>query len=76
MNTLDVQGLPGDQIQFLQDLIAFLRQKFQTSISQTEQPFSDETETIALRNWSLGVKGEISREGIYDYLDESADGTR
>ena len=30
----------------------------------------DETETICLRSWSLGVKGEISREEVYDYLDE------
>ena len=66
MNMLDVRGLPDDQIEFIQQLIEFMRQQHQKPLVQPE----DETETIHLRSWSLGVKGEISREEIYDYLDK------
>jgi predicted DNA-binding transcriptional regulator AlpA len=48
------------------------RRKRRGSRKQTE----DETKTILLRSCSLGVKGEISREEIYDYLDEREDGAR
>ena len=63
---LDVRGLPDDQIEFIQQLIEFMRQKNQKPLTRPQ----DETETIHLRSWSLGVKGEISREEIYDYLDK------
>ena len=62
---LDVRGLTDDQIEFIQQLIEFMRQKYQEPLMQPQ----DETETIRLRSWSLGVKGEISREEVYDYLD-------
>ena len=66
MDMLDVRDLPDDQIEFIQQLIEFMRQKRQKPFRQPE----DETESIHLRSWSLGVKGEISREEIYDYLDK------
>ena len=66
MDMLDVCGLPDDQIDFIQQLIEFMRQKHQKPIAQPE----DETEFIHLRSWSLGVKGSISRQEIHDYLDE------
>ena len=66
MDMLDVRGLPDDQIEFIQQLIEFMRQQHQKPLVQPE----DETEFIHLRSWSLGVKGEISREEIYDYLDK------
>jgi hypothetical protein len=66
MDMLDVRGLPDDQIEFIQQLVEFMRQKHQKPLTQPE----DETETICLRSWSLGVKGEISREEVYDYLDK------
>ena len=66
MDMLDVRGLPDDQIKFIQQLIEFMRQKQQKPLTQPE----DETKTIHLRSWSLGVKGEISREEVYDYLDK------
>ncbi|MCZ6679542.1 MAG: hypothetical protein O7E52_20110 [Candidatus Poribacteria bacterium] len=72
MDMLDVRGLPNDKIEFIQQLIEFMRQKHQKPLTPPE----DETETIHLRSWSLGVKGEISREEIYDYLDEREDGAR
>lgn len=65
MNMLDVRGLPDDQIEFIQQLIEFMRQKHQKPFTHPE----DETESIHLRSWSLGVRGEVSREEIYDYLD-------
>ena len=66
MDMLDVHGLPADQIEFIQQLIEFMRQKHQEQLAQPE----DETQTIHLHSWSLGVKGEISREEVYDYLDK------
>lgn len=66
MDMLDVRGLPADQIEFIQQLIEFMRQKHQEPLAQPE----DETQTIHLHSWSLGVKGEISREEVYDYLDK------
>ena len=63
---LDVRGLPDDQIEFIQQLSEFIRQKHQKPLTQPE----DETETIHLCSWSLGVKGDVSREAIYDYLDK------
>ena len=63
---LDVRDLPDDQIEFIQQLIEFMRQKHQKPLAQPE----DETETIHVRSWALGVKGEISREEIYNYLDK------
>ena len=66
MDMLDVRGLPDDQIEFVQQLIDFMRQKHQKPLAQPE----DETETIHLRSWSLGAKGDVSREEIYDYLDK------
>ena len=67
MDMLDVRGLSNDQIEFLQQLIEFMRQPRQKLHTQLQQ---DETETIHLRSWSLGVKGNISRDEIYDYLDD------
>ena len=66
MDMLDVRDLPDDQIEFIQQLIEFMRQQHQKPLTQPE----DETGAIHLRSWSLGVKGEISREEVYDYLDE------
>jgi hypothetical protein len=66
MDMLDVRGLPDDQIEFIQQLVEFMRQKHQKPLTQPK----DETETIHLRSWPLGVKGEISREEVYDYLDK------
>ena len=66
MDMLDVRGLPDDQIEFVQQLIEFIRQKHQKPLTQPR----DETETIHLRSWSLSAKGEISREELYDYLDK------
>ncbi len=61
---IDVHDLPDEQVQFLQQLIEFMRHKRQEAIP------TPEAETINLRAWSLGTKGTLSREAIYDYLDE------
>ena len=42
-----------------------MRQNHQKPVT----PLVDETETIQLRSWQLGVKEEISRQEIYDYID-------
>ena len=65
MDTLDARGLSDDQIELLQQLIEFMRQHHQRPVS----PPLDETKTIHLHSWHLGVKEEISREEIYDYID-------
>jgi hypothetical protein len=61
---IDVRGLPDEQVQFVQQLIEFMRHKRQEAIS------TPEAETINFRAWSLGTKGTLSREELYDYLDE------
>lgn len=66
MDTLDVQGLPDDQIEFLRELIEFMRQ----NQKKLATPLIDESQTIHLHSWPLGVKSDVSREEIYDYLDE------
>lgn len=74
---LDVHGLKKDQIQFLQQLVEFMRHNAldHQVVNAQKTPINDlglldETETIKLRSFQLGVKGEVSREEIYDYLDE------
>jgi hypothetical protein len=61
MDTLDVKGLPDDQIDFLQQLIEFMREKHQ----QSPTLHQDKTQTVHLCSWPRGVKGAISREEIY-----------
>ena len=68
MDTLDVRGLPDDQIELLKQLIEFMRQNHQKPEKAVTSPL-DETNTIHLHSWRLGVKEEISREEFYDYLD-------
>ena len=65
MAKLDVRGLSDDQIKFPHQLIEFMRQHHQRPVS----PPLDETKTIQLHSLHLGVKEEISREEIYDYID-------
>ena len=50
---LDVHDLPDDQIEFIQQLIEFMRQKHQKPIVQPE----DETEFIHLRQLVTGCEG-------------------
>lgn len=69
METLDVRDLPETDVRFLQQLIEFLRQKHRHEPTRTH-----ENNTIELRSWSLGVKGNLSREEIYDYLDTPTNG--
>ena len=45
---LDVRGLPDDQIEFIRQLIEFMRQKHQKPFTQPE----DETESVHLRSWA------------------------
>ncbi len=66
LEVLDVHGLKKDQIQFLQQLVEFMRAKQPEPTLHLE----DETQTIKLRSWAMGETGNISREEIYDYLDE------
>ena len=65
MDTLDVRGLSDNKIEFLQRLIELMRQEHQKPVSSPV----DATAAIRLHCWHLGVKGKISREAIYDYLD-------
>jgi hypothetical protein len=56
---IDVRGLPDEQVQFVQQLIEFMRDKH---LKATPKP---EPETINFRTWPLGTKGTLSREEIY-----------
>ncbi len=62
METLDVNGLSETDVNLLRDLIERLKAKAQ---KRAEQP---EERLVQYRSWPLGVKGEVTRQEIYDYL--------
>lgn len=57
-----MRGLPQEQTQFLQELGAFLRQKYQPPADMLR----DKTEKIQLCRWPLGVKGSFGSTGFAD----------
>ena len=61
--TIDVNDLHEEQIKFIQDLVEFLREK-----GKREKAMVKEAENIAFNAWPLGVRGNLTREEIYDYL--------
>jgi hypothetical protein len=62
-DSLDIQGLPEEQINLLKQFVAFLRQ----NVRPTEQAARPQ-QKIEFGTWNLGVKGELTRREIYDYL--------
>ena len=62
METLNVNGLSETDVKLLKDLVERLKAKAQ---ERAEQP---EERPVQYRSWPLGVKGEVTRKDIYDYL--------
>jgi len=62
MDTIDVKGLPEDQVRLLHDIAEFLKTRLRKQKSEGKGP----TEKIELASWPLGVKGKLTREEIYE----------
>jgi len=62
MTNIDVHDLPEPMARAIAETVETLRQRLQKK-KEGRAHFS-------LPNWSLGVKGKLTREEIYDYLDD------
>ena len=62
-NTIDVHGLPDEEVKLIRDFIEFLREKTKRNEAKVKAE-----ERITFVDWPLGVKGKLTREEIYDYL--------
>jgi hypothetical protein len=62
---IDIGDLPAEQAKFIQEFVAFLRAR-----SKHVVPSKGQT-TLKNPNfamWTLGVKGPLTRDEIYDHL--------
>ncbi len=62
MDTIDVKGLPEDQVRLLRDIAEFLKARFRRQEAEEKRP----AEKIELASWPLGVIGKLTREEIYE----------
>lgn len=58
---IDIGDLPSEDVELVQEFIDQLRTRKQ--IQDDESVDAEE-----MRSWALGVKGNLSRKEIYDYL--------
>jgi hypothetical protein len=63
-NMIDVHGLPEKDVQLIERMVERLR----TKAKREKQARQEEKQEIAFAAWPLGVKGNLTREEIYDYL--------
>jgi len=63
-NMIDVHGLPEKDVQLVERLVERLR----TKAKREKQAQKEEKQEIIFAAWTLGVKGNLAREEIYDYL--------
>ena len=63
-NTIDVHGLPEKDVQLIERMVERLR----TKVKRDKLAPQEEKQEIAFAAWPLGVKGNLTREEIYDYL--------
>lgn len=68
--TIDLSGLPDGQAKLIVEFVDYLKTKVteQTCFIEEKSKRVDETGTIRLKNWPLGVKGKLTRREIYDFL--------
>ena len=69
--TLDVQGLPGDRIQYLKNLIALWKkqdERGQQEKEEDKQSTADPDSDIVFATHPSKVIGPLTRDEIYDYL--------
>jgi hypothetical protein len=62
-DTIDVHGLPEEQVKLIRDFIEFLKGK-----AKKKEAKRSKKEQIAFADWPLKVKGTLIREEIYDHL--------
>lgn len=60
MERLDVTGLKPEEVQLLKEFLEFLKAR----AAKQQVPEKE----VEYRCWPLGVKGEITRKEVYDYL--------
>lgn len=63
-NKIDVHGLPEKDIQLLERMVERLR----TKARREKRVRQEDEQEIAFATWPLGLKGDVTREEIYDYL--------
>jgi hypothetical protein len=61
-DVIDVHDLPDEDVQMVQHLVSFLREK-----SKKEKELPEKEEDV-VETGPLGVKGTLSRKEIYDHL--------
>lgn len=66
MDLINTKGLSKEDMKTLQDMIEFFRKRHLDNKSDVKIP--RKTKKIEFRSSPLGVKGNITREEIYDYL--------
>ncbi|MHB1686388.1 MAG: hypothetical protein ACYCVH_03310 [Ignavibacteriaceae bacterium] len=66
-STIDVHDLPEKDVIVLEELVNLLRKKTEKEITPIDRA-EQKGKKIEFEQGSLGVKGTLSREEIYDYL--------
>jgi hypothetical protein len=65
MESIDVHGLPDDEAETVAAFLEFLKQR-RKQRAQREQPQAKIPTESPFASWSLGAKGTLSREEIYE----------
>lgn len=60
---IDVRDLPEKDVRLIERLVERLRIK-----AKRDKAKKEEKQDISFATWPLGVKGNLTREEIYDYL--------
>ncbi len=60
---IDVHDLPKEQVKVVQEFVNFLRGRIKRETIKTKGK-----KTIAFKSWPLGVKGNLTRREMYDYV--------
>jgi hypothetical protein len=60
---IDVRDLPEKDVRLIERLVKRLRTR-----AKREKTRQEEKDDISFATWPLGVKGNLPREEIYDYL--------
>jgi hypothetical protein len=66
MDVIDVKDLPEKEANLVQQLVEALKEK--ARLIRPVPIFPEKEEPIRFGAWPLGVKGNVTREEIYDYL--------
>jgi hypothetical protein len=71
MESIDVHDLPEEDARLIAQLVELLRRRAQqpgAEVEGADVPGETPEDESPFAIWSLGVKGTLSREEIYDYL--------